>query len=257
MPSSEEAATYPGMEIHSSTGVNLRELRNVDVFFCPEVFTHGAPLGSVVVGVYHSLPEALSFNHGSNLRSKPTVARHLDYMVIAVRQSEKQWQEKNYRGIQQIYPEEMLRERRSTLDIVPGGYPKLDYLQDIACSGASRYIVYAPTATLVPQSEIKRHGRQIIANLLERFPDFEIVFRPYPGNEPELVSDIEHEFVGNPRFLIDKTITGIGFLKDAALMVTDHSSVAISLSLATRIPSVFARFDAELDEEGKLGRLYT
>lgn len=253
MPSPEEVEAYPGISIHSSAGLKLRDLKNVDVFFCPEVCNQATPQGATVVGVYHSLPETLNFNHGNNLRGKPVAARQLDYLVIAVRQKDEHWREDNYHGIQNIYPADMLTERRAALDIVPGGYPKLDYLENIACTGSQRYIIYASTSRRVQQSELEKHGRKIISYLLENFPEHEIVFRHYPNEDLDLVADIEAEFRTNPRFQVDRTTTGLHYLKDAALMVTDHSSVAVSLSLATRVPSVFVRFDATTRGEGKLG----
>ena len=248
-----EIEGYEQLNIGALPTHQLARLKNVDVFFSPEVVTNVAPRNSVTVGLHHSLnDQALGWNFAFAIRNNPLIIRSLDYYVAAEKQKKAHWAVKNYeRFVQGIYPPHFLKDRREHLDIVPGGYPKIDYLERMfEGEGPADYISYCPTQSNQAFSEVIHHGARIIRTLLATFPHFKIAFRPYPSKDIEICRDICREFRENPRFFFDDSVTGIAYQKKTAVMVTDGSSAALTFSLSSGRPSVLVKMSDE-NERGK------
>lgn len=229
---------------------DVRSLNGVDVFFSSESVRDVAPAGAATVGIVHSLPDAglrqagLMINYSGNVQRYPIMIRALDYLVIAVRQAPSDWTQENYGAIGGVYPPTFLEARRPMLDIVPGGYPKLDYSERILTAGPGKgsVLLYAPTSAGSSVSRVKTDAEAIFASLLGNFPDYTIVFRPYPTpNDLKFAQKAAERFLSGTRFVLDSSSTGIEFQKLAAVSVTDSSSGAITFSMATRRPLVRAK----------------
>jgi hypothetical protein len=251
LPSDEELVGFEAVEFASIPFDAVPRLGGVDLFFSSEVVFDVAPPGAVTVGIFHSLPdEGLSkgrftANFAGNLRRKPTIIRTFDYLVAAVRQRPADWNRAEY-GFQGVYPAPFLQDRRPFLDVVPGGYPKLDYSRRIlASSDGPSCIVYSPTSRGSRLTRVREDGEAVLSALLRAFPEWTLVFRPYPAR-----ADIEHgrtlaaSFASNPRFVLDESATGVRYQRDCAVMVTDSSSSAITFALATCRPLVFVNLEA-------------
>jgi hypothetical protein len=229
------------------SAAQTRGLSGVDVFFSPEVVANVAPPDAAAVCILHSLPDGglkpdeLSHNAARYIESNPTVIRTFDYLVPAVRQSPALWQASNYDLIQRVYPAKFLTKRRKQLDIVPGGYPKLDYSRRILQSAAPLdTLIYSPTADHVALGHVQRDGATILATLLHGFPGMNVVFRPYPHRpDVEFGRQLAQRFQADPRFSFDDSATGIRSQRRSALIVTDSSSSALTFSLSTYRPLVF------------------
>lgn len=245
---SEELVGFESVRFANVTGQEMATLQGVDVFFSPEVVTDGFPPGSATVGIFHSIPDVglrrdqLVSNAVAFVTVNPTIIRSFDYLIAAVRQKPEHWSPDNYQLIGGIYPREFLSERRSVLDVVPGGYPKLEYSKRVLRSDRPLdTILYSPTAGHARFGYMKRDGQAVIETLLGEFPDMRVILRPYP-NPADLQAgrQLVQYFDGIPNLELDTSTTGIGVQQTSALVVTDRSSSAITFSLATGRPLVFA-----------------
>lgn len=226
----------------------VKLLRGVDLLFSSEVLCDIAPPGAVTIGIIHSIPDAglkedhLSADAAPVIRNYPTIIRTFDYMVVAVRQRDEDWALDNYGFIQNIYPAHFLHGRRSHLDIIPGGYPKIDYSREILASSSTlQYIIYSPTSSRGSAvARFPHDGEAILMALIEAFPQHKIVFRPYPGEgDRRNGRAVASRFDGNSNFIFDESATGVVYQKECAVVVTDSSSSAVTFSLATGRPLIF------------------
>lgn len=246
VPSEEELLGFEHVTRAALSKNEIKGLQGVDVFVSPELIIDTAPPGAATVALHHSLPENLNTNYAGSIRNSPTIIRAMDYLVVALKQRSSAWKASNYALVQNVYPPEFLRDRRATLDIVPGGYPKIDYLEKaIGAEASLDTIIYSPTVAFHPDGQIKRGGEEIIAALLDRFGDqFRIVLRPYPiEQDAALGREIATRFSERPNFDLDLTVTGLENQRRCAVVVTDKSSSAVSFSLAAGRPAVFVNLD--------------
>jgi hypothetical protein len=243
-PSQEEIAGYEHLNIGALPPNKLSRLQGVDVFLSSEAVSDVAPRSAATVGLYHSLhDQGFGWNFSYSISHNPLIVRSLDYYVAAETQKKEHWTVENYeKVVPRIYPPFFLKDRRDHLDIVPGGYPKIEYLERmLKGERESEYISYSPTQTNQPFSEVVQYGAHIIRTILTGFPDFKVVFRPYPSRDIEICREAVRDFLGNPRFVFDDSVTGITYQKSTAVMISDGSSTAITFSLASGRPSVFAK----------------
>jgi hypothetical protein len=218
-----------------------------------------APSQSVTVCVLHSIPDAglrthkLVSNASRFIEVNPTMIRTFDYIAVAVRQDPEHWKVENYALLQGVYPPQFLAHRRPVIDIIPAGYPKLDYSRAVLASGDRRdCILYTPTASHVPLGCIRQEGEIIVRSLIEAFPSMKIVLRPYPSSEDlQFGRTLAEKFATCANFVFDDSATGIAFQRRAALAVTDSSSSAITFSIATGRPLIFANTASEAGDTPK------
>jgi hypothetical protein len=82
----------------------------------------------------------------------------------------------------------------------------------------------------------------ILSALLEAFPQHTIAFRPYPAHvDIEIARALSGQFMQIERFVFDESGTGVALQKRAALVVTDSSSSALTFSISSGRPLVFAQ----------------
>ncbi|HBB25803.1 MAG TPA: hypothetical protein DCZ59_06005 [Bacteroidetes bacterium] len=136
----------------------------------------------------------------------------------------------------------------TNLNIVRGGYPKLDL--QIEQSSAYEFagpptIVYAPTlvysvneglATLVS------HGAHVIQMLLNH--GFRVVFRPHPISfnsqlERDAIHDICGRFASDTLFSLDTSKNYTGTYSSVTLMITDLSGTGFTFALSQGRPAIF------------------
>ncbi len=250
-PSTEELTGFESVEFASIPARAIKGLESVDLFFSAEVVFDVAPNGAATIGIFHSLPDQglaegrFVARFPDYLRHKPTIIRSFDYLVAAVRQRQEDWDPDAYRFIDGIYPGEFLRHRRPSLDIVPGGYPKLDYSRRLLTSSTPpSCILYSPTSEGSGLTRVRDDGEAILAALLRSFPGWQIVLRPYPAKRDlDYGHHLAQAFAGYANFVLDQSVTGVHHQRDAAVAITDSSSSAITFALATSRPLVFVTLD--------------
>lgn len=89
-------------------------------------------------------------------------------------------------------------------------------------------------------------GSDILDILTRKFPEYTIVFRPYPGEKSlDACKPIADKFLDRKNFIYDTSPTGLSFQKRALFLVSDCSSSAITFSIATLRPIILASFDCE------------
>lgn len=229
--------------IFNADGQMVSALVGVDLFFSSEALLSKPPIGCTSVAIHHSLPDHLGLktNYKGLLKSRPTIVSRFDYLVLSVKQSQSNWMSVNFEnGSDKVYPQELLEDRTKSLYFVPGGYPKVDFVKECSNLSNEKYIIYAPTSHRQKSSEVLIHGEAIISALLAKFSDKTVVFRPYPNSFNQY--DFIEKFKGNPRFIVDESLTGLEFQRNAAFIVTDYSSAAVTFAVSNLKPALFVNF---------------
>lgn len=135
---------------------------------------------------------------------------------------------------------------KKSLVAIPAGYPKLDgnIRRFQACDATTDSIIYAPTVTkdrYRAYVSLPEYGEQIVATLLETFPDHRIVFRPHPHTRHfRYVTDLVKRHEAEPRFVFDDNPSDyMANYARSALLVTDMSGTAFTYAFTTLRPVVF------------------
>ena len=136
--------------------------------------------------------------------------------------------------------------RQKPICRIPGGYIKLDkniqYFNSIQVPIDS--IIFAPTVHwdhFYDYVAVPEHGCNIVAALLDQFPDYKIIFRPHPHtvDTPE-VQKVARKFNHHPKFAFD---TNASFYMEnyarSQLMITDMSGTAFTYAFTTSRPVIF------------------
>jgi hypothetical protein len=136
--------------------------------------------------------------------------------------------------------------RQKQICRIPGGYIKLDkniqYFKSIDTTIDS--IIFAPTVHwdhFYDYVAVPEHGCDIVGALLEKFPEYKIIFRPHPHtvDTPE-VQKVSRKFNHHPQFEFD---TNASFYMEnyarSQLMITDMSGTAFTYAFTTSRPVVF------------------
>ncbi|WP_394200675.1 CDP-glycerol glycerophosphotransferase family protein [Shewanella waksmanii] len=149
-------------------------------------------------------------------------------------------------------------ELKNKLCIIPGGYLQLDQNIEIAKAykGAVKDILYAPTLALAdyPHKELASnlsYGLEIIKQLIESFPDKNIIFRPHPsdirllklgrhGKDTMLLGKLIDFCYQHPSCIVDENTSDyMQSYNKSALLITDTSSTAFTYAFTTNRPVVF------------------
>lgn len=223
----------------------LPKLRNAKLLFAPETAQVEAPDGVSTVALYHSLPDTAGLyqSYLGIFQAKPTILRHFDYVVLGARPSKEHWAADQHKPFaDKIFPPELLVNRRQTVDLVPGGYPKIDWLRSYIHKNkqSADCLIYSPTKSESKGSEVAEYGEEIVRRLRRNFPNYRIVVRPYP-EDGAAVEQLKAVCNGCD-VVLDESKTGIEYQKRAAVVVTDSSSSAVTFSLASRRASIFCNF---------------
>lgn len=131
--------------------------------------------------------------------------------------------------------------------IIPMGYPKQAVLAKKLAqkSGQPDSILYAPykMEILDPGGErVKEHGLLIIRCLLDNFPEYNVIFRPAPGNyDYPAVKEIITAFCNEPRFILDTEISKVNSFSRAAVIISDTSNITKNFAFLTLRPAIFFR----------------
>ncbi|MBZ9610318.1 hypothetical protein [Rheinheimera maricola] len=248
-------AASPDIEIELATQFSLKEdivcfslecsdsINQFDILFCPETCLLPDNLTVVSVAICHSIPDEPNgnFRYTGLFRNRPNIARQFDYIIVPSKPKDDEIYARDFESFtSKIYPSDIIKYRSPSVCIIKGGYPKVDYWSKhfFAENRLNNTIVYAPTNSRQRYSNMLSLGKDFLLKLSKELPHFRIVVRPYPG-DLECVNLFQSLDVGN--ILFDYTASGFHYLKDAAFMVTDRSSLAFSFSLSAKRPVVFLK----------------
>lgn len=217
----------------------------VDVFIIPTL-TDGLPERSKKLLFVHDIYDSPSGKAEAPDKSKQTVSPlidELDYTFLPC---------KSLMPKSNVVP----YKRKKPLCRIPGGYIKLDrnleYYERKKFSTDS--IIYAPTVCgdeFEKYVSLPKHGEKIVGALLEKFPDYKIIFRPHPHTVDtdytkkivkRFADEINFVFDSNPSFYMDNYCR-------SAVMVSDMSGTAFTFAFTTLRPVVFFSHNEETVEE--------
>lgn len=126
------------------------------------------------------------------------------------------------------------------LPMVPAKYERIREIREGLDRAAIDRILICPTAADLPEYFVNEYGQRIVAELLRRFPDYKIVFRPRPENRKrQEVRDLVARFSDDPRFIYDDRDDYAEQYAHGALLITDRSSTGQTFTLATKCPSLY------------------
>ncbi len=208
----------------------------VHLFICA-TFAHNLPKTSKRVYFVHDIQDSLVSKEEKVLQNILNYDYYFLPSPLVLNRVKNQIATAHERGI--------LKEAK-TICLIKGGYIKLDKnlenFQKYKCE--EKVIIHAPTV-IDPDIEdfvsLPLHSQKIIQTLLNKFPDFKIIFRPHPHTlNSSQVKQISKEFKNNPNFIFDNHPSSymINYSK-SALMVTDLSGTAFTYAFTTLRPVVF------------------
>lgn len=138
-----------------------------------------------------------------------------------------------------LWPRDMLEHGSHELTIIPAGVAKLDgFVEKVRQrTQPPKDIVYHLSMWGLESSFVHRHSADIVASLLESFPDRNLVFRPYPkdlahSDIKAIIRRFEHE----PRFRLSTAASYVDEYLSAALLIHHRSTSAEVFQLATGRP---------------------
>lgn len=221
----------------------LRFLTEIDVFvICDYDETYAFPAASKVLGCCHGF---IVKREGA----KGMLARHAHYCdgyllscPISAKSREsvlKLWQPLLNRRLSQRPGKDFY--------LIPCGYPRMAALgEKLAESGLKPdSIVYAPIdSEYMPEiggARIDIYGPELVRALLDNFPEYKIIFRPYPVNLGNAaIKRLCEAFSGEQRFILDDNRDGkvLPFGRGAAL-ITDFSHAGDSFAFTTLRPAFY------------------
>lgn len=132
------------------------------------------------------------------------------------------------------------RRKNRHLHFIPMGYPRLAALAEKLDAQPCRpdAIVYAPTILdyhpEIGGQRVKSHGARILRVLLQNFPDYRVVFRPYKSDlDHPVVTALHEQFRHEPRFIFDAAPERLFSFAHGATLVTDISHISASFAYVT------------------------
>lgn len=145
--------------------------------------------------------------------------------------------------------------------LIPGGYPKLDKLKKdlVHLKNTKDSICYAPTLIMHNEDFTKglslQNGDEIISLLLNKFKNYNVIFRPHPhiklyGYKDAGLSYIDNiidKYKNNPRFIYDETDYYLETFARSEIMIGDFSSILQTFPFATSCPIIALSNDDFID----------
>lgn len=140
---------------------------------------------------------------------------------------------------------------RDTVTVFQSGYCKLDApIKKYAHVPVEKIIVFAPTPNDTTGNKesplwnsavaVNRHGKALLQQLCQRFPDYTIAFKPYKDELPEVIVGIREGLAGTTNFQINECGSQYWDLYSrAAILISDFSSTAYTFALGIGRPVVF------------------
>ncbi|MGE4528287.1 MAG: hypothetical protein AB7D00_07975, partial [Rhodospirillaceae bacterium] len=241
------AALAEGLDIRSVERPELPKIEGIQVFVSRDEHMHWAPPGARRVCLFHSLPEEPPglYSFPDFFRRKSALAAETDYLMLARVDDAGLHADAVRSCTDGVFPVGMLAGRGRFFQAVPFGYPKIDHMARLRRPpAAAPRVVYSPTNLTMTDSRMREHGARIIAALLDAAPDLTVVFHPFPNDVNRAASRrMLADLPDLSRVVVDESAYNLASSLDAALLVTDLSSSALSFTLALLRPHVTVDFD--------------
>lgn len=149
----------------------------------------------------------------------------------------------------QVYPQGYIEKEfgiapRDTLTFIPTGYLRLMEYSRLAKAKGDTHkdaLIFAPghLHQFATSGGVAIH-ETILRTLINAFPQLRIVYRPFPTDldNPEVQQLVEEMLKQTDNFSLDKNKNAVDGYAEYAALVTDHSDIFITFSLATDMPSI-------------------
>lgn len=215
----------------------IQNFHNIDFIIIDDVSLSRNPLppGVKCISIQHSLaeyPDQISpadwqrFFFGS------------DYILLSNKIGRNV--EKVLKHIDKAFPKELTRNRDRELRIIPGGYPKIDLLREsfLKSKIVRNAFLYAPSTKSLQGIKLAE-TKEICLQLIKKFPDREVIYRPYPDpGERRDALKIVQELKQYKNFTYDTSHSAQASQLRSEIIITDASSIALSYSFATYTPHI-------------------
>lgn len=222
----------------------IMELSRVNLFLTSDLgYTNECPSTSKVLGCVHAFESA----HYTLLGNYIYSATRMDGLLLPFPLSE------DNRKLCQKYwdcfaTKDGCTRKSDNFYFIPVGYPRMQVLTDELAKSdvVPDSILYAPMlstwSTELGGNRIKKYGKSIIRTMLEKFPDLNVIFRPYISDlNTQVVNSICSAFNNESRFILDDNPGRKYAFEHAKFLITDLSHIGKSFSYATLRPSVYYR----------------
>jgi hypothetical protein len=241
---------YPSFKLPAD---RFAELSVVDVFFVMDdlAFTDARfPQRSAVVGFRHGLVPVLPDNDNPYKFIELAPESTICDFVVRTNANASTFTPDAWAGVvTDMFPPALHTRPSTTLGVIPGGYLKLD-LYSNACTDRTA----PPNALLFAPTHIKAHrlcvdflarfGIEILTALLKHFPDYQVIFRPYPGDREEaVVRDIATHCRNHPQLLYDTSGDIKNTYSRSLVLIGDLSHASYSFCFSKLAPYIACKFD--------------
>ena len=133
----------------------------------------------------------------------------------------------------------------------PTGYPRIAAIRDRLRTSRTELdtLLYAPVGLYSNPGERRNnifpcYGESVVASLLENFPDYRLLFRPYMGAwGVEPYEAVIRKFSGHPRFAVSRNVDRTPDFARAVTCITEHSNIGEVFAFATSRPEIARTFD--------------
>lgn len=209
------------------------ELSFISAIFLPETnafLSWGLPEETVRIGC----------PHGIDIPLKDTLYKYggaLQFEYIIQAKVDNGNEDKVYRYI----PELLIEHNAKTISLVPTGIPKLDKLYRLAREKNDRKVCigYHLSNWEIESEHVRKNIAVTIAAMVQGFPEFDIIIRPFPGDieRPELKAQLE-AFADIPRVNISLNSSYVDDYANIDVLVTHRVNTGHNFALATGRPII-------------------
>lgn len=146
-------------------------------------------------------------------------------------------QENNQTHYQNVFPKQLIGHESAYFDVVEGGYAKLDQLYRLAHEAGvkDKVVFHLPSITYAKYQP--KHLSDILSQMIEQYPEFEISIRPFPG-QYEQYRQLADTLSSNKNVSWDLDDNYVNNYKDARLLITSNSHSKRTFALGTGRPAI-------------------
>lgn len=225
----------------------LKYLFGIDLFIS-NYLSDKFPSNSIKMYIHHCIYDSPLTEKKKELE---TANRFSNYNYILLSSD---FTVKYFNDLIKKFPQSKENSHKNNLQILPLGYPRLDYLvKNSDQNQAVDAIIIAPANFIAyPDHTLINHLEEIINLLLNNF-DYQIIYRPHPTNKiidintnNNLSYKIAKKFENNNKFEFDLSDNYLKNYFRSKFMISDISGTSFTYSFLTVRPVIFFSPNEEL-----------
>lgn len=222
---------------------DLEELDRINVFICIDLDALQAkfPQKSRVLGCCHSFRYAADTAFPNGSWWPGFMDGYLNPFALSQKTrnlTQSLWQ--------QLVNRKFSQRKAQNFYIIPAGYPRMAALSELLARSGAKHdsIIYAPAqihlSPTLGGNRVEVYGTALIQRLLEEFPDFNIIFRPFQQDLNALtIKKLCQTFADEPRFIFDGNPGRESSFARGVAIITDLSHVGASFAFTTLRPAFY------------------